>query len=82
MDVVGMATGISPSGNSSPSPSPRGEKFSVPSPSTLAGAFSSRPRPRAGINPRGVPGPTNHAVDVISKAAQQHKRFLSYNVNF
>jgi hypothetical protein len=41
---VGMATGIFPSGNGSPSPSPRGEKFSVPVPANAhVGAFSPIP---------------------------------------
>jgi hypothetical protein len=41
---IGMATGISPSGNASPSPSPRGEKIPVSIPANAHGeGFSPIP---------------------------------------
>jgi hypothetical protein len=55
-DRLGMATGISPSGNGSPSPSPRGGKFSVPVPADAhGGAFSPIPVPVGEFIPVGNP---------------------------
>jgi hypothetical protein len=51
---LGMATRKSPSGIALPSPSPQGEKFSVPD-------VFSHPRPRSGINPRGDPCSLPHS---------------------
>ena len=54
-----LATGNSPSGVGSPSPSPRGTKFTHPRPREhCRGEFFPRPRPRAGnLSPRGSPSP-------------------------
>jgi hypothetical protein len=56
VEQVGMATGISPSGNGFPSPSPRGQKFPVPVPANAhGGAFSPIPVPVGEFIPVGNP---------------------------
>jgi hypothetical protein len=51
---IGIATGIFPSGNGSPSPSPWGEKFPVPA-NAHGGAFSPIPVPIGEFIPVGNP---------------------------
>jgi hypothetical protein len=51
-----MATGISPSGNGIPSPSPWGQKFPIPVPANAhGGAFSPIPVPVREFIPVGNP---------------------------
>jgi hypothetical protein len=70
---LGMATGISPSGNGFPSPSLRGQKFPVPVPvNAHGGAFSPIPVPVGEFIPVGNPAGNLSPLEV---------QYLKINLN-